>query len=245
MGKDDLCTCENCGAVHSIAGYDSNICSRLNLAVKFRIAGEFANAEASYGKILSDFGDDPEAYFRRFLCRYGVIYQEDENSHKLIPTCRLPMSENVFSDPDYQSAYKLADNDAKNSYKNDAVEIADILGSNDNNRDEEKNKQCAKHDDYSDVSAFLSDKQSSKKMYWCREHHHIIDGHDGKYWSILALHKEPIRLNMPFYLVFMLCLCYTYHVSSKPALFPIHEYSCRIADRDTSAFSDVRRMFKN
>lgn len=65
------------------------------------------------------------------------------------------MSENVFSDPDYQSAYKLADNDAKNSYKNDAVEIADILGSNDNNRDEEKNKQCAKHDDYSDVSAFF------------------------------------------------------------------------------------------
>lgn len=47
--NDDLCTCENCGAVHSIAGYDSNICSRLNLAVKFRIAGEFANAEASYG----------------------------------------------------------------------------------------------------------------------------------------------------------------------------------------------------
>lgn len=187
--NDDLCTCENCGAVHSIAGYDSNICSRLNLAVKFRIAGEFANAEASYGKILSDFGDDPEAYFGRFLCRYGVIYQEDENSHKLIPTCRLPMSENIFSDPDYQSAYKLADNDAKNSYKNDAVEIADILGSNDNNRDEEKNKQCAKHDDYSDVSAFLSDKQSSKKMYWCREHHHIIDGHDGKYWSILALHR--------------------------------------------------------
>ena len=108
--NDDLCTCENCGAVHSIAGYDSNICSRLNLAVKFRIAGEFANAEASYGKLLSDFGDDPEAYFGRFLCRYGVIYQEDENSHKLIPTCRLPMSENVFSDPDYQSAYKLADN---------------------------------------------------------------------------------------------------------------------------------------
>lgn len=44
------------------------------------------------------------------------------------------------------------------------------------------------------------------------------------------------------YLVFILCLCCAYHVSSKPALFPIHEYSCRIADRDTSAFSDVGRI---
>ena len=43
---------------------------------------------------------------------------------------------------------------------------------------------------------------------------------------------------MPFYIVFMLCLCYTYHVSSKPALFPVHD----ITDRDTSAFSDVWRI---
>lgn len=29
---------------------------------------------------------------------------------------------------------------------------------------------------------------------------------------------------------------------AKTNIIPVHEYSCRIADRDTSAFSDVRRI---
>lgn len=43
---------------------------------------------------------------------------------------------------------------------------------------------------------------------------------------------------MPFYLVFIICLYCTYHVSLKSTLFPVHD----IADRDTSAFSDVWRI---
>lgn len=38
---------------------------------------------------------------------------------------------------------------------------------------------------------------------------------------------------MPFYVVFMLCLCYTYHVSPKSTLFPVHD----ITDRDITGLS--------
>lgn len=38
---------------------------------------------------------------------------------------------------------------------------------------------------------------------------------------------------MPFYLVFIICLYCTYHVSSKPALFPVHD----ITDRDITGLS--------
>lgn len=32
---------------------------------------------------------------------------------------------------------------------------------------------------------------------------------------------------------------------AKTNIIPVHEYSCRITDRDTSAFSYVGQMFKN
>ena len=38
---------------------------------------------------------------------------------------------------------------------------------------------------------------------------------------------------MPFYLVFIICLYCTYHVSPKSALFPIHD----ITDRDMAGLS--------
>jgi hypothetical protein len=47
---------------------------------------------------------------------------------------------------------------------------------------------------------------------------------------------------MPFYLVFIICLYCAYHVPLKSMLSPVHGYSCRIADRDTSAFSNVGRI---
>ena len=51
--------------------------------------------------------------------------------------------------------------------------------------------------------------------------------------------------------IFMLISC-VYHMFilylscvAKTNIIPVHEYSCRITDRDTSAFSYVGQMFKN
>lgn len=177
-----VCTCQSCGAVHTVTGYeDTDKRSRINLAVKLRTAGEFDNANAVYSNVISEFGDDPEAYWGRCLCRYGVIYLEDDNSHKLIPICHRRSSESIFSTPDYRSAYSLATDDAKGSYENDAAEIEAYLKHCDDNTDAEQNDKCEDKDDYSDVSAFLSEKNSSQKLYWCSECHHIVDMHEGKY----------------------------------------------------------------
>lgn len=40
-------------------------------------------------------------------------------------------------------------------------------------------------------------------------------------------------MNMPFYLVFIICLYCTYHVSLKSTLFPVHD----ITDRDMAGLS--------
>lgn len=55
------------------------------------------------------------------------------------------------------------------------------------------------------------------------------------------MNKRAIQTEMPFYIMFILYLSCV----AKANIIPVHEYSCRIADRDTSAFSYVGQMFKN
>ena len=67
----------------------------------FRRNDEFDKAMNIYETILNEDPTDAEAYWSLVLCKYGIEYVEDPDTHKRIPTCNRTRLESVFADEDY------------------------------------------------------------------------------------------------------------------------------------------------
>ena len=125
--NDTVCECEYCGAVQTLPRLDSdrkaNLYDRANY---LRRGNDFDRAMGVYEQILSEDKTDAEAYWSLVLCRYGIEYVEDPLTHKRIPTVNRAQYTSIFSDDDYLSALKYADDEQKKIYEAEAKTIDDI-----------------------------------------------------------------------------------------------------------------------
>ena len=124
---DTVCECEYCGAVQTLPRLDSDKKANLyDRASYLRRSNDFDRAMGVYEQILSEDKTDAEAYWSLVLCRYGIEYVEDPATHKRIPTVNRAQFTSVFSDEDYQSAIRYADEEQRKVYEAEAKAIDDI-----------------------------------------------------------------------------------------------------------------------
>lgn len=96
---------------------------RYDEANAYRQNGEFRMAEAVYDEILWEYSKDAEAYFGRFLSRYGVCYRKNPFSGKWEPECTSPLQMPVMEDGDYLRAMEFSGPVKRGVYKQIAEEI--------------------------------------------------------------------------------------------------------------------------
>lgn len=122
-----VCECEYCGTKQTLPRLDSDRKSNLyDRANHFRRNNDFDKAIGIYEQILNEDNSDAEAYWSLVLCRYGIEYVEDPQSHKRIPTVNRAQYTSIYMDEDYKSAIKYADAYQKTIYEAEAKAIDDI-----------------------------------------------------------------------------------------------------------------------
>lgn len=124
---DTVATCEYCGTRQTLPRLDDD--KRANLydrAGHFRRNNEFDKAAGIYEQILSEDNTDAEAYWSLVLCRYGIEYVEDPQTHKRIPTVNRAQYTSIFDDEDYKSAIANADAAQREVYETEAKTINEI-----------------------------------------------------------------------------------------------------------------------
>ena len=124
---DTVATCEYCGTKQTLPRLDDD--KRANLydrAGHFRRNNEFDKAAGIYEQILNEDNTDAEAYWSLVLCRYGIEYVEDPQTHKRVPTVNRAQFTSIYMDEDYKSALQYADGYQKTIYEEEAKAIDDI-----------------------------------------------------------------------------------------------------------------------
>ena len=127
INNETVATCEYCGTQQTLPKLDDD--RRANLydrANHFRRNNEFDKAMGIYEQILNEDNTDAEAYWSLVLCRYGIEYVEDPNSHKRVPTVNRAQFTSIFADADYKNAIKNADALQKKVYEAEAKTIDEI-----------------------------------------------------------------------------------------------------------------------
>ena len=119
--------CDSCGTRQTLPRLDddkkANLYDRAN---HFRRNNDFDKAMGIYEQILNEDNTDAEAYWSLVLCRYGIEYVEDPQSHKRIPTVSRAQYTSIFADADYKSAIRYADGAQRIIYEQEAKAIDDI-----------------------------------------------------------------------------------------------------------------------
>ena len=119
--------CDSCGTKQTLPRLDddrkANLYDRAN---HFRRNNDFDKAMGIYETILNEDNTDAEAYWSLVLCRYGIEYVEDPDTHKRIPTVNRAQYTSIFMDEDYKSALKYADGYQKKIYEQEAKAIDEI-----------------------------------------------------------------------------------------------------------------------
>lgn len=122
-----VCECEYCGTKQTVPRLDSDRKANLyDRANHFRRNNDYDKAIGIYEQILNEDNNDAEAYWSLVLCRYGIEYVEDPQSHKRIPTINRAQFTSIYMDEDYKSALQYADTYQKTIYEEEAKTIDDI-----------------------------------------------------------------------------------------------------------------------
>ncbi len=119
--------CQYCGTKQTIPKLDDE--TRVNLydrANHFRRNNDYDKAMAIYEQLLETDKTEAEAYWSILLCKYGIEYVEDPKTHKVFPTINRMQYTSVFSDEDYKSAIKFADNSQRIIYQEEAKQFDNI-----------------------------------------------------------------------------------------------------------------------
>lgn len=119
--------CDSCGTKQTLPRLDddkkANLYDRAN---HFRRNNEFDKAMGIYEQILNEDGSDAEAYWSLVLCRYGIEYVEDPQTHKRVPTVNRAQFISIYMDEDFKSALQYADGYQRQIYEEEAKAIDDI-----------------------------------------------------------------------------------------------------------------------
>lgn len=120
--------CDCCGA-HNVLPKLNNDDRRANLynrANHLRRNNEFDKAEGIYETILNEDPSDAEAYWSLVLCRYGIEYVVDPQTHNRIPTVNRIQFTSIYDNENYKAALQYADDEQRRIYEYEAQLINDI-----------------------------------------------------------------------------------------------------------------------
>lgn len=128
LEKDStVALCEYCGTKQTLPKLSderkNNLYDRAN---HFRRNNEFDKAAAIYEQLLNEDPSDAETYWSLVLCQYGIEYVEDPKTHRRLPTINRAQYTSIFSDENYKSAIKYADEEQKTLYEEEAALIDNI-----------------------------------------------------------------------------------------------------------------------
>lgn len=122
--------CDYCGVQQTIPILDFDEKALLwERAEELRRSGEFDRAMSLYEQIAELCPDEPDVYWAKVLCRYGVEYVEEPISHKRVPTINRIQYTSIIDDADYRKAVSLAANgDQRRIYILEAQALDDLRG---------------------------------------------------------------------------------------------------------------------
>lgn len=127
IGGDTIATCAYCGITQALPRLqDEKKADLFERANHFFRNHEYDKAMAIYERILNEDTADAESYWSLVLCRYGVEYVEDPNTHKHMPTINRAQFTSVFDDEDYKAAIRYADAKQKEIYEAEARKLNEI-----------------------------------------------------------------------------------------------------------------------
>lgn len=110
--------CGYCGVQQTvpILGFDEEALL-WERAEELRRNGEYDRAASIYEQIARKCPDEPDVYWSKVLCRYGVEYVEEPKSHRRIPTINRIQYTSIIDDEDYRKAVRITENgDQKRIY---------------------------------------------------------------------------------------------------------------------------------
>ncbi len=126
-GNESVATCEYCGRTQTLPRLDDETrARRYDRANHHRRNNDYDKAMELYEHILDEDPADSEAYWSLMLCRYGIVYVEDQKTGRHIPTMNRVQYASILADEDYKSALKYADSYQRQVYEEDAKEIYQI-----------------------------------------------------------------------------------------------------------------------
>ncbi len=104
-----VCKCGYCGVMQTVPILDFDEKALLwERADELRRSGEYDRALSLYEQIERLSPDDPDVFWAKVLCVYGIEYVEEPVSHKRIPTINRIQYTSVIENEDYLRAVKLA-----------------------------------------------------------------------------------------------------------------------------------------
>jgi tetratricopeptide (TPR) repeat protein len=120
--------CESCGTTSTLPRInDEKMVNLFNRANNYRRLNEFDKASVVYENILNEDNANAEAHWCAVLCRFGIEYVEDPQTHERIPTCHRVQFQSVLSDADYLATLEYApDEYTKSLYEGEAKRICEI-----------------------------------------------------------------------------------------------------------------------
>ena len=125
--NEAIAVCEYCGTTNTIPVVNEDRIARLfDRANERRRSSEFDEAMGIYENILAEDDSLAEAYWGIVLCRYGIEYVKDPQTHKMKPTCHRTILSSIFADTEYKKALEYADIGSRQVYEAEAAEIDHI-----------------------------------------------------------------------------------------------------------------------
>ena len=111
INKNGRWICGSCGAYAPEEITNEEVTLLYNARQKLRIA-DFDAAEELYLDITREYPNCSDAFFGLALAQQGIRFEKDFDG-KIIPTCFFLEYQSLFENANYQTAYKLADNEQK------------------------------------------------------------------------------------------------------------------------------------
>ena len=126
-GNQTIATCEYCGTQQTLPRLDDERRAQMyDRANHFRRNNEFDKAMGIYEQVLNEDKMDAEAYWSLVLCKYGIEYVEDPESHRHVPTVNRAQFTAIYDDENYQAAIKYSDALQRGIYEAEAKAINEI-----------------------------------------------------------------------------------------------------------------------
>lgn len=126
-GDNNIAVCQYCGSKQTLPqAEDKKLLNLYNFINQLRINNKYDEALELCSKVLAEEKTNPETYWNRVLCDFGIVYVEDPVNHKRMPTINRMQYKSVLKNSDYLNALKYADQSQREIFEQQAAQIDQI-----------------------------------------------------------------------------------------------------------------------